>query len=128
MACQWQTRSRGGLYLESTRAEQLGVLPGEDRLVREVMDHRMASPGLRKLSATVREVLSPRQVVTCCENDTVADALLMMEKKRVTTVLVLNEQGSVTGLLSLVDVTASVMPGTATALLSEIRNSQLTAV
>ena len=74
MACQWQTRSRGGLYLESTRAGQLGVLPGEDRLVREVMDHRMASPR--------------------------------------------------TDLLSLVDMAASVMSGTATALLREIRNSQ----
>jgi CBS domain-containing protein len=53
----------------------------------------------------------------------VADAVLMMEKERVTTLPVLNEQGSVTGLLSLVDVAASVMPGTASALLSEIRNS-----
>ena len=123
MACQWQTRSRGGLYLESTRAEQLGVLPGEDRLVREVMDRRIASPGLKNPSATVEEVLPTRQVVTCCENDTVADALLMMEKERVTTLPVLNEQGSVTGLLSLVDVAASLMPGTASALLSEIRNS-----
>jgi len=123
MACQWQTRSRGGLYLESTRAGQLGVLPGEDRLVREVMDRRIASPGLKNPSATVEEVLPTRQVVTCGENDTAADALLMMEKERVTTLPVLNEQGSVTGLLSLVDVAAPVMPGTASALLSEIRNS-----
>ena len=123
MACQWQTRSRGGLYLESTRAGQLGVLPGEDRLVREVMDRRIASPGLKNPSATVEEVLPTRQVVTCGENDTAADALLMMEKERVTTLPVLNEQGSVTGLLSLVDVAASVMPGTASALLREIRNS-----
>lgn len=53
-----------------------------------------------------------------------AYALLTMEKQRVTTLPVLNEQGSVTGLLSRVDVAASVIPGTATALLSEIRNSQ----
>ena len=123
MACQWQTRSRGGLYLESTRAGQLGVLPGEDRLVREVMDRRIASPGLKNPSATVEAVLPTRQVVTCGENDTAADALLMMEKERVTTLPVLNEQGSVTGQLSLVDVAAPVMPGTASALLSEIRNS-----
>jgi len=44
MACQWQPRSCGGLYLESTRAEQLGVLPGEDCLVREVMDHQNGLP------------------------------------------------------------------------------------
>jgi len=106
------------------RAEQLRVLPGEDRLVREVMDRRIASPGLKNPPATVKEVLPPRQAVTCCENDTVAYALLKMEKQRVTTLPVLNEQGSVTGLLSLVDVAASVIPGTATALLSEIRNSQ----
>ena len=124
MACQWQPRSCGDLYLESMRAEQLRVLPGEDRLVREVMDRRIASPGLKNPPATVKEVLPPRQAVTCCENDTVAYALLKMEKQRVTTLPVLNEQGSVTGLLSLVDVAASVIPGTATALLSEIRNSQ----
>ena len=112
------------LYLESTREEQLGVLPGEDCLLREVMNRRIASPGLKNPSATVAEVFPTRQVVTCCENDTVADALLMMEKKRVITLPVLNEQGGMTGLLSLVDVAASVMPGTATALLSEIRNSQ----
>ena len=112
------------LYLGSTRAEQLGVLPGEDRLVREVMNRRIASPGLKNPSATVAEVFPTRQVVTCCERDTVADALLKMEKQRVTTLPVLNEQGSVTGLLSLVDVAASVIPGTTTALLREIRNSQ----
>jgi len=87
------------------------------------MDRRIASPGLKNPSATVEEVLPTRQVVTCGENDTAADALLMMEKERVTTLPVLNEQGSVTGLLSLVDVAASVMPGTASALLREIRNS-----
>jgi len=69
---------------------------GEDRLVREVMDHRLASPGLK--------------------NPT--------EQKRVTTLPVLNEQGSVTDLLYLVEMAASVMSGTATALLREIRNSQ----
>ena len=80
------------LYLESTRAEQLGVLPGEDRLVREVMNRRFASPGLKNPSAAVKEARPPQQVVICCENDTVADALLMMEKQRMTTLPVLNEQ------------------------------------
>lgn len=112
------------MVVPGIRAEQLGVLPGEDRLVREVMNRRIASPGLKNPSAAVKEARPRQQVVTCCENDTVADALLMMEKQQVTTLPVLNEQGGMTGLLSLVDVAASVMPGTATALLSEIRNSQ----
>src|SRR5262245_19757089 len=57
MACQWQPRSCGGLYLDSNRVEQLGVLPGEDRLVREVMDHQNGLPkdqnGLPKDRLTV---------------------------------------------------------------------------
>src|SRR5215510_7802299 len=105
MACERHRRSSGGLYLESTPAKQLGVLPGEDRPVREVMDRRMtfldpsyplretmqlmrheqtiafivrthtelygilteqglASPGIKKSSATVKDVLPRRHVIT----------------------------------------------------------------
>lgn len=164
MTCQRQRRPSGGLYLESTRAEQLGVLPGEDRPVREVMDrritfidpsyllreaiqsmrqeqattllvqdhtelygilteHDLASPRIKKSSATVKDVLPRQPVITCCEDDTVADALVVMQQHHVGTLPVLNEHGGVTGLLSLVDVAASVMPGAATALLHEVRTS-----
>ena len=50
-----------------------------------------------------------------------ADALLLMRSKRVAALPVLNEQGDVTGLVSLVDVAASISPDAATALLNEVR-------
>jgi CBS domain-containing protein len=170
MGCRWKSRSSGGLYLESTRAEQLGVLPGEDRPVREVMSRRIVivapSNSLREAvetmrregipglivqdrtglhgllterditihvtiskenisSVTVEDILRlhRRRVVTCCENDTVADALSMMKQTQVTALPVLNEDGAVTGLLTLLDVAACVMPDAAAALLNDVRNN-----
>jgi CBS domain-containing protein len=41
MTCRWQSRSGAGLHLESTKAERLGVLPGEERPVREIMSRRV---------------------------------------------------------------------------------------
>jgi len=166
MTARCKSRSAGGLYLESTRAEQLGVLPGEDRAVREVMSHRIVvisvssllqeaietmhreqvtalivqdEAGLRGLlteqdltievtmkkddtfATTVEDVLRGREPLACCEQDTVADALLLMRSKRVAALPVLNEQEAVTGLVSLVDVAASITPDAATALLNEVR-------
>lgn len=170
MGCRWKSRSSGGLYLESTRAEQLGVLPGEERPVREVMSRRIVIiapsmslreavgtmrregiPGLivqdrtglhgllterditihvtipkeKISSATVEDILRShrRRVVTCCENDTIADALSVMKQTQVTALPVLNEHGAVTGLLSLLDVAACVMPDAAAALLNDVRNN-----
>jgi CBS domain-containing protein len=170
MGCQWKSRSSGGLYLESTRAEQLGVLPGEDRPVREVMSRRiviigpsmslreaveiMRREGITALivqdmaglhgllterdvtihgmiqkedisSVTVGDILRLRgcRAMTCCENDTVADALSVMKQTQVTALPVLNEHGAVTGLLSLLHVAASVMPDAAAALLNDVRNN-----
>lgn len=166
MTARCKSRSAGGLYLESTRAEQLGVLPGEDRAVREVMSHRIVvisvssllqeaietmhreqvtalivqdEAGLHGLlteqdltievtmkkddtsATTVEDVLRGRKPLACREQDTVADALLLMRSKRVAALPVLNEQGDVTGLVSLVDVAASITPDAATALLNEVR-------
>ena len=171
MGCRWKNRSSGGLYLESTRAEQLGVLPGEDRPVRDVMSRRiiiiapsislreavetMSREGIPCLivqdrtglhgllterdvtihgtiqkkedmsSVTVEDILQLHRcrAVTCCENDTIADALSLMKQTQVTALPVLNEHGAVTGLLSLLDVAACVMPDAAAALLNEVRNN-----
>lgn len=76
-------------------------------------------------SVTVEDILRlhRRRVVTCCENDTIADALAVMKETQVTALPVLNEHGAVTGLLSLLDVAACVMPDAAAALLNDVRNN-----
>jgi CBS domain-containing protein len=55
MRCRGKNRSAGGLYLESTKAEQLGVLPGEDRPVEQVMDRRIITvPSSVPLNEAIR--------------------------------------------------------------------------
>ena len=109
MARKRHPRSSGGLYLESTR--ELGVLPGEDRPVREVMDRRIT---LIDPSYPLREAIqSMRKEQTT--------ALLVQDHTELYGIL--TEHGGVAGLLSLVDVAASVMPGTVIALLHEVRKS-----
>jgi CBS domain-containing protein len=153
------------LYFESTRAEQLGLLPGEERPVREVMNRRLVTidPGARFQDAvelmhrervaflivqdacrmhgllterdvaaqavkedavratTAQEALSLPEPVMCSENDLVADALAVLKRHGVSAVPVLDCQGAVLGVLSLIDATASLMPQTAAAWLAEVR-------
>lgn len=53
---------RGGVYLESTEAEQLGVLPGEERRVSDVMDRHLVAIGPSSSLATATELMRQRQV------------------------------------------------------------------
>jgi CBS domain-containing protein len=55
---------RGGVYLESTEAEQLGVLPGEERRVREVMDRRLVVIAASSSLAAAAELMRQRQVTS----------------------------------------------------------------
>ena len=48
---------RGGLYLESTEAEQLGVLPGEERRVGDVMERRLVAIGPSTSLAQATEII-----------------------------------------------------------------------
>ncbi|WP_080885857.1 CBS domain-containing protein [Nitrospira japonica] len=57
-------RRRGGLYLESTEAEQLGVLPGEERRVKDVMDRHLAVIPPASDLAQATEVMQQRQVTS----------------------------------------------------------------
>ena len=150
-------RSSGGLYLESTRAEQLGVLPGEDRLARDVMSRRVVtvdpSASLREAAETMhrqqvsslvvcnhaglRGLLTERDVamnaaregrprtikveevlmhetMSCRDVDILADALSLMKKHQLTALPVLNETGTVVGVLSLLKAAAAVTPNAAT--------------
>ena len=55
---------RGGVYLESTEAEQLGVLPGEERRVREVMDRRLVVIAASSSLAAAAELMRQRRVTS----------------------------------------------------------------
>jgi CBS domain-containing protein len=61
-----------GLYLESTPAERFGVLPGEDRLVRDVMSRNVVCTAPVHSLRQAAELMRTRQV----------PALVVMEDKR----------------------------------------------
>ena len=102
------------------RAELHGLLTERDLTIHAAVTKEDTA------AATVEDILRLRrsQAITCCENDTVADALSVMKQTHVTALPVLNEQGAVTGVLSLLDVAASVTPDAAAALLNDVRNHQ----
>ena len=160
-------RSAGGLYLESTKAEQLGVLPGEDRPVHAVMRRRVVtiepSASIRRAvetmyredvpalivqgvaglqgvlterdiaaraakegsnpAATVREFLPRRKPITCLEEDIIADALALMKRHHLSAVPVRDDHGAVVGVLSLIDIAASLAPDMAPVWLNEVRKN-----
>jgi homoserine O-acetyltransferase len=161
---QRRPRAEGGLFLESTRAEQLGVLPGEERLVRDVMSRQvvvidpsaslseaadaMAERHVSTLvvctgtgvkgfltehdvamqartdalrAETVGEAAGLRRTIFCRDDDILADALLRMKEHGVSALPVLNREGALVGLLSLLDVAASVATPAAPAWLDGVR-------
>ena len=84
MSCRLRSRSSGGLYLESTRAEQLGLLPGEERPVRDVMN---------------------RRIVTIDPGAPLRDAVELMHREQVASLLVQDAYG-IHGLLTERDIAA----------------------
>lgn len=71
---------RGGLYLESTEAEQLGVLPGEERRVGDVMDRCLVTIGPSSSLAQATEVMQQRQVASLIVGDKAAPIGLLTER------------------------------------------------
>jgi len=164
MTCRRQSRSSGGLYLESTRAERFGVLPGEERPVREVMNRRVISIapstslwdaaaimrreqtsavvvrdpervyglltdrdlGLSLIAgtesvSTAGDLVGTRKHVTLCEDDIVADGWALLKRHGLDAMSVVDGQGTVVGVLSWVDLAASVQPDSAGVWLDHIR-------
>ena len=117
--------------VETMRREGIPALIVQDRtglhglLTEWDITIHVTMPKENTSSVTVEDILPlhRRRTVTCCENDTIADALLVMKQTQVTALPVLNEHGVVTGLLSLLDVAACVMPDAAAALLNDVRNN-----
>lgn len=160
-------RRPSGIYLESTRDERYGVLPGEDRFVKDVMSrevvtvdaltsvrdaadtmrHRqvpalvvyrdkqlagvlterdVAVNGTTKAehpgSMTVQEVMTSREPISCREDAILADATRVMADHHLPSVPVVNAEGDVVGLLSLLDAAGALMPNVAAAWLAKTRN------
>ncbi len=65
-------RSHSGIYMESTKAESLGVRPGEDRLVKDVMSREVvtadASISVKEAVQTMRSRDLPVLIV-CRDNE-----------------------------------------------------------
>jgi CBS domain-containing protein len=161
------SRHRSGIYLESTKDEQYGVLPGEDRFVKDIMNHKaitvdetisvkeaaeiMRKEGVTALvvcrngelngafterdmvdragtedsprSITVREVIKHREVVTCRENAILGDALRAMTNHQTHSIPVVNADGCLVGVLSLVDAVGALTPDVAAVWLEKMRKS-----
>jgi CBS domain-containing protein len=165
-------RSRSGIYLESTNAEALGVHPGEDRLVKDVMHSEVATVDVsatvkeatqimrnrdlsilvvcrskepilalteydmvisgaahvdRSGSATLREITKKREPVRCREDAILADAIHAMMDHHARHVPVINAQGDLVGVLSLVDALGAVTPEAAAVWLTKMRQSTVQA-
>ena len=116
-----ETMRREGIpgLIVQDRTELYGLLTERDVTIHVTIPKENTS------SVTVEDILRLHRcrVVTCCENDTIADALSVMKQTQVTALPVLNAHGAVTGLLSLLDVAACVMPNAASALLNDVRNN-----
>jgi CBS domain-containing protein len=159
------SRHRSGIYLESTKDEQYGVLPGEDRFVEDIMNRKavtvdemtsvkeaaeiMRKEGVTALvvcrngdltgafterdmvdgtgiensprSITVREVIKQREVVTCRENAILGDALRAMTNHQTHSIPVVNADGGLVGVLSLVDAIGALAPDVAATWLAKMQ-------
>ena len=159
-------RSRSGIYLESTNAEALGVRPGEDRLVKDVMNREVTivdasasvkdatqtmrnrdlpilivcqgddpilalteydmvisetPPNTRSDSVTLNEMTKRREPVRCREDAILADAIHAMMDHHARHVPVIDAQGVLVGVLSLVDAVGAVTPEAAAVWLTKMR-------
>lgn len=68
-------RPHSGIFLESTNAEALGVLPGEDRLVKEVMDREVAPIDAFSSVKEAVEIMwnwNRHIVIVCRENEPIS--------------------------------------------------------
>ena len=165
-------RSRSGVYLESTNAEALGVRPGEDRLVKDVMSREVTTvdasasvkeatqamrnqdlpilivcrgdepvlalteydmvisgtaPGNRSSSATLHEITKKREPIRCREDAILADAISAMMDHHARHVPVIDAEGDLVGVLSLVDAVGALTPEAAAAWLTKMRQSTVQA-
>jgi CBS domain-containing protein len=161
-------RPRSGIYLESTNAEALGVRPGEDRLVKDVMsrevttvdasasvkdatqtmrnrdlpilivyrgnepilaltEYDMVIDGAvhdhRSGSATLYEITKNREPIRCREDAILADAIHAMLNHHARHVPVIDAEGTLVGVLSLVDAVGAVTPEAAAVWLTKMRQS-----
>jgi CBS domain-containing protein len=165
-------RSRSGVYLESTNAEALGVRPGEDRLVKDVMSREVTTvdasasvkeatqamrnqdlsilivcrgdepvlalteydmvisgtaPGNGSSPATLHEIAKKREPIRCREDAILADAISAMMDHHARHVPVIDAEGDLVGVLSLVDAVGALTPDAAAAWLTKMRQSTVQA-
>ena len=160
------SHTRSGIYLESTDEEQLGVLPGEGRFVKDIMSRKRVTvdaetsvkeaaqimrngdvsavvvcrngdpigaftehditvnegtrgecPG----SIAVHEVIKTGEMIRCREDTILADALRAMVEHQAYSVPVINTEGGLVGVLSLVDAVGALPPDVAAAWLGKMR-------
>jgi CBS domain-containing protein len=157
-----------GLYLESSADERFGVLPGEERLVRDVMhrnvprlqasgslkeaaemirgydvpavivlrdrrlagiltEHDMITRGMtldRSPAAIVLEdILGDRQPVACRDHAILAEAARLMADHCLQSIPVVNADGAVVGMLTLLDLAATLTPYAAATWLARVRRN-----
>lgn len=165
-------RPRSGIYLESSNAEALGVRPGEDRLVKDIMSREViavdasasvkeatqtlrnrnlpilivcqgdepvlalteydmvisgAAPDDRSGSATLHEMTKKREPIRCREDAILADAIRAMTDHHARHVPVIDAEGVLVGVLSLVDAVGAVTPEAAAVWLTKMRQSTVQA-
>ena len=161
-------RYRSGIYLESTNAEALGVRPGEDRLVKDIMSREVttvdaaasvkdatqtmrnrdlailivcrgddpilalteydmvisgAAHNNRSGSVTLYEITKKREPIRCREDAILADAIHAMMDHHARHVPVIDAEGDLVGVLSLVDALGAVTPDAAAVWLTRMRQS-----
>lgn len=71
---------RGGLYLESTEAEQLGVLPGQERRVGDMMDRLLVTIHPSSSLAQATAIMQQRRVASLIVGDESAPMGLLTER------------------------------------------------
>jgi CBS domain-containing protein len=71
------SRPRSGIYLESTSDEEYGVLPGEDRLVKDVMSRTVVTVDSGTSVKEAAEIMRDRNVpaLVVCRNGELAGTL-----------------------------------------------------
>ena len=109
------------------RQAQALVVSHENRLMGMVTEHDVVVNGTTRAehpdSIPVEKILPPGEPAVCRDDAILADAARLMAERRLQSLPVMSRDGSVVGILSLLDVAGTVMPGVARAWLSRIRSS-----